>query len=268
VQSHCTRYTPEVGDVVVGRVAEVVDTRWRLDINGRQLASLQLSSVNLPGAHRRRTDEDALQMRSFLSEGHLVTAEVQKVMSDRSVSLHTRSAKYGPLAQGVLVSVPASLVRRTKLHFHTLEDLGVDMVIGVNGYIWLAPAPSEAEKERRRRLAEDDTLDRDQDRRAAASTGASIERAQQQQTGEGASADADGTESAGAAGEAEPVTLEVRESIARLRGAILALAQARRKLHRESILAVYNTSVQMNVTVSAMRDSRVAVAITQGVGLE
>lgn len=43
------RYNPEKGDLVVGRVVEVGSSRWKVDINGRQDAVLQLSSVNLPG---------------------------------------------------------------------------------------------------------------------------------------------------------------------------------------------------------------------------
>lgn len=34
-------------------------------------------------------------MRKYLQEGDLVSAEVQSVFSDGSLSLHTRSLKYG-----------------------------------------------------------------------------------------------------------------------------------------------------------------------------
>lgn len=39
----------EVGDVVVGRITEVGQKRWKVDLNSRQDAVLMLSSVNLPG---------------------------------------------------------------------------------------------------------------------------------------------------------------------------------------------------------------------------
>jgi len=44
-----TRYNPEVGDLVVGRITEVAARRWKVDANSRQDAVLMLSSVNLPG---------------------------------------------------------------------------------------------------------------------------------------------------------------------------------------------------------------------------
>ena len=43
------RYTPEIGDLVIGRIVEVGPLRWRVEANARQDAVLMLSSVNLPG---------------------------------------------------------------------------------------------------------------------------------------------------------------------------------------------------------------------------
>lgn len=55
---------------------------------------------------------------------------------DGAASLHTRSLKYGKLRNGSLVVVPANLVKRSKSHFTTLS-CGVDLILGVNGYIWV-----------------------------------------------------------------------------------------------------------------------------------
>lgn len=43
------RYVGEIGDVVVGRVLEVQQRRWKVETNSRLDSVLQLSSVNLPG---------------------------------------------------------------------------------------------------------------------------------------------------------------------------------------------------------------------------
>lgn len=64
------RYVPEVGDLVIGRIVEVGNMRWKVDANARQDAVLMLSSVNLPGGvQRRKIESDALKMREFLAEG-------------------------------------------------------------------------------------------------------------------------------------------------------------------------------------------------------
>ena len=128
-----SRYNPEVGDLVVGRITEanskivfffskktlktvsqVQPRRWKVDAYSRQDAVLMLSSVNLPGGvqvgnvifkfkhtltlgllKRRKLESDELQMRGFFEEGDLLVAEVQAFFSDGAMSLHTRSLKYG-----------------------------------------------------------------------------------------------------------------------------------------------------------------------------
>ncbi|XP_013411591.1 exosome complex component RRP4 [Lingula anatina] len=138
-----TRYNGEVGDVVVARVIEVGQRRWKVDTNSRLDSVLMLSSVNLPGGElRRRSEEDERMMRDYLQEGDLISAEVQSVFSDGSLSLHTRSLKYGKLGQGILLKVSPSLVKRRKTHFHNLP-CGASIILGNNGYVWIAPILNE-----------------------------------------------------------------------------------------------------------------------------
>ncbi|KAF9482608.1 exosome complex exonuclease rrp4 [Pholiota conissans] len=142
-----SRYNPEVGDLVVGRITEVQPRRWKVDANSRQDAVLMLSSVNLPGGvQRRKLESDELQMRGFFEEGDLLVAEVQAFFSDGAMSLHTRSLKYGKLRNGQLVTVPPILVRRLKSHFLTLP-CGVDLILGLNGYIWVSKHVKTNEQE-------------------------------------------------------------------------------------------------------------------------
>lgn len=44
-----SRYVGEIGDVVVGRILEVQQKRWKVETNSRLDSILMLSSVNLPG---------------------------------------------------------------------------------------------------------------------------------------------------------------------------------------------------------------------------
>ncbi|XP_065092500.1 exosome complex component RRP4 [Ochlerotatus camptorhynchus] len=133
------RYVGEIGDVIVARVTDVQQKRWKVDTNSRLDSILLLSSVNLPGGElRRRGVEDEQQMRKYLQEGDLISAEVQNVHSDGVLSLHTRSLKYGKLAQGILVKVFPSLIKRRKTHFHNLP-CGASIILGNNGFIWISP---------------------------------------------------------------------------------------------------------------------------------
>ena len=144
------RYTPEIGDVVVGRIVECMQKKWRVDIRSRSLSSLHLASVTLPGAvQRRKLEADELQMRSFFGEGDLLVAEVQAFSGSGGgdVALHTRSLKYGKLRNGQLVTVDSQLVQRSKSHFLHFEALGIDVVLGVNGMLWICAHTAELSME-------------------------------------------------------------------------------------------------------------------------
>lgn len=51
-----SRYVGEIGDVVVGRITEVQQKRWKVNTNSRLDSILFLASVNLPGGMSIRTD--------------------------------------------------------------------------------------------------------------------------------------------------------------------------------------------------------------------
>lgn len=140
------RYTPEIGDLVVGRIIEVQSKKWRVDVGAPVLASLPLSAINLPGGIlRKRTETDELQIRTFFSEGDLLVAEVQSLYQDGSASLHTRSLKYGKLRNGVFMSISGTGggggVVRARRQLWTIDTMNgggkVDVILGVNGYIWI-----------------------------------------------------------------------------------------------------------------------------------
>jgi exosome complex component RRP4 len=72
-----SHYRPDTGDVIVGRVVAVEQSRWSVDINSYQHALLNLTAINLPGGvQRRKVEEDKLHMREHFVEGDLIVAEV------------------------------------------------------------------------------------------------------------------------------------------------------------------------------------------------
>ncbi|EFR02684.1 exosome complex exonuclease RRP4 [Nannizzia gypsea CBS 118893] len=155
------RYTPEIGDLVVGRIVEVQSKRWKVDVSAPLLAQLPLSAINLPGGIlRKRTAADELQIRSFFNEGDLVVAEVQSVHGDGAASLHTRSLKYGKLRNGLFLAVSGmgggsgtargTGVVRSRRQVWTIETAyggPIDVILGVNGYIWISKHVGEPSDE-------------------------------------------------------------------------------------------------------------------------
>lgn len=206
-----SRYNGEVGDVVVGRIIEVQQKRWKVETFSRLDSVLMLSSVNLPGGVlRRRSELDELQMRRYFIEGDLISAEVQQVFSDGSLSLHTRSLKYGKLTQGTLVVVPPSLVKRCKNHFHNTLA-GASVILGNNGYVWLSTIVYDDHQQPQFRFqipsgSEDPVLE-----------------------------------------ESKPLTKDERQAIARLRNCILALANQKIMLFDTTIQYTYEASLKYEV---------------------
>ncbi|KAG9142769.1 hypothetical protein Leryth_005525 [Lithospermum erythrorhizon] len=132
------RYKPEIGDIIVGRVIEVAPKRWRLEINFSQDAVLMLSSMNLPdGIQRRRTAVDELNMRTIFEEYDVICAEVRGFQHDGCLHLQARSQKYGKLERGQLLTISPYLVKRQKQHFHHIDQYGIDLILGCNGFIWV-----------------------------------------------------------------------------------------------------------------------------------
>ena len=105
-------YRPDNGDVVVGRIVQVANKVWLVDIGASQHAVLQLTNINLPGGEqRRRNEQDQLDMRKLFKENDLISAEVQNVgVQDGKITLQTRNLKYGKVSQLDLSSVAVQWV--------------------------------------------------------------------------------------------------------------------------------------------------------------
>uniref|UniRef100_A0A8D8WRD5 Exosome complex component RRP4 n=1 Tax=Cacopsylla melanoneura TaxID=428564 RepID=A0A8D8WRD5_9HEMI len=138
VRAMNSRYIGEIGEVVVGRIIGLQSQKWVVDTNSILESALHLTSVNLPGGEqRRRSVQDEEMMREFLKEGDLISAEIHQISTDGQLTLHTRSLRYGKLGQGILLTVPPSLIRRSKSHFCNLA-CGAQVILGCNGYVWVS----------------------------------------------------------------------------------------------------------------------------------
>lgn len=136
VPTKSSRYSPEVGDVVIGRVTEVGNKRWTIEMNCKAEVTLHLTAINLPGGvQRRKLISDEMNMHRYFSIGDLVIAEVQKVNKGGSVTLHARSEKYKKLEFGVAIELPPMLMPKLRSYF--FRDKDVEVALGKNGYVFL-----------------------------------------------------------------------------------------------------------------------------------
>lgn len=254
MQALRARYTPEIGDLVVGRIVEVQSRRWKVDVAAPLLAQLPLSAINLPGGIlRRRTSADELQIRTYFGEGDLVVAEVQAVHSDGSASLHTRSLKYGKLRNGVFLAVTgtggsgasSSSVKggvgagstaggtgtaagtggvvRSRRQVWTVSTANgggdVDVILGVNGYIWISKHADGA-------AAASSTTDNVSITRMEEMVSSSIYSSQN-----------------------DEIAPQTRREIARLAQCIRVLVQGGIPVDEETVMSAYEASLQVDLEV-------------------
>ena len=250
------RYTPEIGDLVIGRIVEVQSKRWKVDVAAPLLAGLPLSAINLPGGIlRRRTSADELQIRTFFSEGDLVVAEVQSVHQDGSASLHTRSLKYGKLRNGIFLAVTGTggsgasststkggvgsgstaaassgtggvvRSRRQVWTVNTANGGGdVDVILGVNGYIWISKHADGA-------AAASSTTENVSITRLEEMVSSSIYSSQN-----------------------DDIAPQTRREIARLAQCIRVLVQGGVRVDEETVMGAYEASLQVDLEVGDDED--------------
>ena len=238
------RYTPEIGDLVVGRIVEVQSKRWKVDVAAPLLAQLPLSAINLPGGIlRKRTTADELQIRNYFNEGDLVVAEVQSVHQDGAASLHTRSLRYGKLRNGVFLAVAgmgggaaASTQRgtgvvRSRRQVWTVNAANgggdIDVYLGVNGYIWISKHVG--------------------DENASAAAGAdqvSITRMEEM------------VSSSMYSSQNDEISLATRREIARLAGCIRVLVEGGVKVDEDNVMKAYHASLELDLEIGDDDDDR------------
>ena len=170
---------------------------------------------------RKRTETDELQIRTFFSEGDLLVCEVQSLFMDGSAGLHTRSLKYGKLRNGVFVSVSGTGggggVARSRRQVLTLETSNgggpVDVILGVNGYIWISKSlKSSAEEE---------------------ATQVGITRIEE------------ATSSTAYSSQNDEISADTRREIARIRGVINVLVERGVKVDEEVLTRGYEAAVEI-----------------------
>lgn len=140
-------FTPESGDVVVGRIIGSANKRWYVDINTKTEAVLMLTAINLAGNVQRRKGElDEIMMKDYFTKEEIVIAEVQS--TGNKTLLHTRNSKCKKIEFGALLKFPPDFIAKGKTQFVTVKSgkKEVEVVLGLNGYIAVHGHPNSSKE--------------------------------------------------------------------------------------------------------------------------
>ncbi len=133
------RYMPMVGDVVVGKVIDILLTGWRLEINSAY--SAVLSIVNTQGYIRKGED-----LTKYYHIGDFLLTRIITVTSQNLIDVTMKAPGMRRLTGGRVVRVsPNKVPRIIGKNGSMLEQVKkmtqCDIVVGQNGMVWLQGHP-------------------------------------------------------------------------------------------------------------------------------
>ncbi len=137
------KYTPKVGDFVIGKVEDSQFSFWRVDINSAYSGILNASD------HPRDVDPHETSLHTILAPGELVYAMVREVSPSKKVfiTLEERGARV--LKKGRIIGIiPAKIPRvigKKGSMLSVLNETGCKILVGQNGRIWADGQPARVD---------------------------------------------------------------------------------------------------------------------------
>ncbi len=130
-------YNPKRGDGVIGRVEDVIFSKWIIDINSPYEAVLPLSEATEDFIDLTKTE-----LTRYFDYGDLIFAEIMAVTKTKNVQLSMKNRKCRKLKGGRLIKVtpakvPRIIGRQGSMVEMIKEMTGTQIVVGQNGIVWV-----------------------------------------------------------------------------------------------------------------------------------
>jgi len=130
-------YNPKRGDGVIGKIEDVVFSKWIVDINSPYQGVLPLSEATEDFIDLTKTE-----LTKYFDYGDLIFAEISSVTKTKNVQLSMMDRKCRKLRGGRLIKVtPAKVPRiigKAGSMVEMIKDLtGTQIVVGQNGLVWV-----------------------------------------------------------------------------------------------------------------------------------
>ena len=130
-------YNPKKGDGVIGRIEEIIFSKWLVDINSPYLAALTLSDAVEEFVDLTKTD-----LTKYYNYGELIFAEISSLTKTKQINLTMKPRKCRKLRAGRIIKVTPSkvprIIGRGGSMVEMIKDLtGTQIVVGQNGIVWV-----------------------------------------------------------------------------------------------------------------------------------
>lgn len=130
-------YNPERGDGVIGKVDQIIFSKWIFDINSPYEAVLPLSEATEDFIDLTKTD-----LTQYLDFGDLVFAEISSITKPKNIQLSMKNRKCRKLKGGRILKVTPAKVPRIIGKGGSMVEMIENMtetqiVVGQNGLVWV-----------------------------------------------------------------------------------------------------------------------------------
>lgn len=130
-------YDPKRGDGVIGKIQDVIFSKWIVDINSPYEAVLSLADATDEFIDLTKTD-----MTKYFNFGDLIFAEISTVSNTKNVQLSMRNRKCRKLRGGRLLKVVSAKVPRIIGKAGSMVEMikqmtNTQIVVGQNGVVWV-----------------------------------------------------------------------------------------------------------------------------------
>jgi len=130
-------YSPKKGDGIIGKIEDVIFSKWIVDINSPYQAVLPLSEATDEFIDLAKSD-----LTKYFDFGDLIFAEITSVSKTKNVQLSMRNRKCRKLRGGRILQVTPVKVPRIIGKGGSMVEMiknltGTQIVVGQNGIVWL-----------------------------------------------------------------------------------------------------------------------------------
>lgn len=130
-------YNPKRGDGVIGKIDDVIFSKWIVDINSPYEAVLTLSEGVEDFVDMTRTD-----LTKFYDYGDIIFSEISAITKTKNINLTMKSRKCRKLRGGRLIRVTPAKVPRIIGKGGSMVEMikeltGTQIVVGQNGIVWV-----------------------------------------------------------------------------------------------------------------------------------
>lgn len=140
-------YIPKVGDLVIGKIVDIVVGGWHVDIKAPYTAVLPVAE-----AFTKPIDLGKVDLRTILDIGDLILAKVISfdLTKENPVTLTIKEARLGKIEKGVLVEIspvkiPRVIGKKGSMINLIKSEMKCEIIIGQNGRILVTGKSMEDE---------------------------------------------------------------------------------------------------------------------------